>query len=126
MYVFVHCEVSKAELTWHDWRGSDPDILWEASKSLSSSIGQLPSKESSNPLIQEWRTMSLVSVLGAEKGNSTFPYVDIYIRLLFSLRYLIHTVVYICYFQVQSFSDLSSLENISTRVFVQPLGMKEV
>lgn len=36
---------------------------------------------------------------------------------MFSLRSLTHTLICICYFQAQSFSDLSSLENISTGVY---------
>lgn len=50
--------------TYVTWLRGDPVILWEASKSFFSSIGQVPSKESSNPPIQEWRPMSLVVCSG--------------------------------------------------------------
>lgn len=59
-----------------------------------------------------------MSVLGAQKGESIFLYcVRVYITSLFSLRSLTRTLICIYYFQVQSFSGLSSVENISTRVY---------
>lgn len=67
----------------------DPVILWEDSKHLFSSIGPFPREESSDPLIQAWRNVSLaVRVLGAGKADSTFVYVDFRVILLFSLRCL--------------------------------------
>lgn len=67
----------------------DPVILWEDSKHLFSSIGPFPREESSDPLIQAWRNVSLaVRVLGAGKADSTFVYVDFHVILLFSLRCL--------------------------------------